>query len=62
LGGWLGGPLAAGQKAIRIESAGNEGMSMLKTVEVIAAVGSGAAAMACFASAATSAFPRRISF
>ncbi|MDQ0079432.1 hypothetical protein J2S97_004639 [Arthrobacter oryzae] len=35
-------------------------MSMLKTVEVIAAAGSGAAAVACFASAATSAFPPRI--
>jgi hypothetical protein len=59
LGRWLSGPLAPGQKAIRIESAGDEGMSMLKTVGVIAAVESGAAAMACFAGAATSALPRR---
>ncbi|MBP1134281.1 hypothetical protein JOE31_000513 [Arthrobacter sp. PvP023] len=34
-------------------------MSMPKTVEVIAAAGSGAAGMACFAATATSAFPRR---
>lgn len=37
-------------------------MSVPKTVEVIAAAGSGAAALACFASAATSASPRRTSF
>ncbi|MDR6504339.1 hypothetical protein J2805_000017 [Arthrobacter oryzae] len=33
---------------------------MLKTAEVIAVAGSEAAAVACFASAATSAFPPRI--